>query len=91
MTREAHNLSSRRVDIPYNNHMSAVPRPKPLPPGLANPLPPAHPAHPAHPARPGRPHPHRAQLIAAAAAVVWLAGFVQAVFDWVFDPDHLSR
>jgi hypothetical protein len=28
-------------------------------------------------------HPHRAQLVAAAAAVVWLAGFVQAVADFI--------
>jgi hypothetical protein len=27
----------------------------------------------------------QAQLIAAAAAVVWLAGFVQAIVDEVFD------
>jgi hypothetical protein len=73
------------MEIPYNKHMSAVPRAKPPPEGLTHPVPPARPAPPR------RAHPHRAQLVAAAAAVVWLAGFVQAIVDWVFDPDHLSR
>ncbi len=57
--------------------MSAAPRP--------NPMLPHRPAPRAGAAmRPPRgEHPHRAQLVAAAAAVVWLAGFVQAIADFI--------